>query len=252
MLGDYYLDKGEIEKAERVYAPILKGNNPLKGNISLNLGWSYLRRGYPEKSLTFFSIALSSKEKEIRENALLGAIRANFILKRWKRCLKLSQKFEEIYGDSQNVFLVRYLKALSLERLGRKDKAVSILEEVSSSPNAPREVVVSALKELIDLSEGKKKAVYIDLLLPLLEGRERAEYHLMKCQVLEDATECLKVSYLYPYKDVIEKSLVQAARIFYQKGDLSSLEKVAKRAKRVLGTSRDIDPFLEKLRGGKR
>ena len=250
MLGDYYLDRGEVEKAERVYAPILKGDNPLKGSVSLNLAWFYLRKGLPERSLSFFSIALSSKEKEIRESALLGAIRANFILKRWKRCLELSQEFEEKYGDSQSVFLVRYLKALSLERLGEKRKAISILEGVVSSPNAPREVVVSALKELVRLSKGRKRAAYIDLLLPLLEGRERAEYHLMKCQALGDATECLKISYLYPYKDVVERALVQAAKIFYEERDLSSLEKVARRAKKVLGTSRSIDPFLEKLKGG--
>ncbi len=259
MLGDYYLSLGLTDMAENMYKPILQSRiRPERFSLFLSLANSYSGKDF-HKSFEYYNMALSSSNRSIKEEALYGLIVLLYRNGKFKEAIDRCVKFESLFPSSHKVYEVKSIHGMSLVKLGRTDQGVFILNDLLKTGNTPKDVAIKSLKFIVHTYAKTNRNLalsYIDKLITLLEGPEKARYHLLKCELSMDPSECVRVSYLYSEKDVVSKALLFAAEFYSKKGDINSVKKVLKRAEKV-GTKEDvgkIKDLLKKLErsGGKR
>ncbi len=245
MLGDYYSSKGDVKTAESTYKPILKNEkNPSRFVISLSLAEQFRAKKMYQRALEYYRMSLSSKDQNIKEEAMLGMIKTFFAMGDNKKCYNQCSRFLKLFPKSPRVPKIKYMMGVSEAKLGKTKEGIKILEGLASNPKTPKDVATDSLKFLVSLYERakNKKMVLNSLnkLIPLLSGTEKAKYHLLKCRETMDPTECVRVSYIYSSRSVISKALLYAATAYYKRKDINSLKKVLRRAERV-GNKDDVD-----------
>ncbi len=257
MLGDYYMDMGRGDLAERVYKPLLEESGELKYSLSLSLAGFFKKSGDLKKAIFYFSLASKSKDPKVREEGIIGLATTFKDLGRWEDAIKYSDAILKDFPQSSYRAMAEYVKAVSLIRKGKRREGKSILSSLVANNSTPNHVLVLSLKELIEVSidsrNWKDLDYYTDQVLPLLDEKEKPKYHILKCTYLKDPSECIKITYLYTDKKIISQALYRAAEIYYTKKERKKLEKVLARARKIADkkTISRIEDLLRKIGGGK-